>query len=342
MLNILRKVRFKLIGKSRLSQYVFYALGEVFLVIVGILIAVYLNNVNEQRKEQREVDSLLKQVQTELDANIQRVNGLYLSYGVKDSLIYHFLNEIIPSQQIEDRYLGLYTSVTLNYGSVEIESDAYEALMKKAEYFPERYEELIQNLKSIYGQSANSIENFLTLIAESISDELAYLSTTQPWYADFFYRGNISPEVKPFILNDVRFINQRVNYVTFSSSNLVPTVLGFKQQAVEAYRQIEALVPKSAAETDTKASFEYDLADYESWLGTYRDPADSDTVRLVEEEGRLRMLWRGSNFEIFPLNRQDFNVELPFFMKVNYNADKTVKEFTGHYPNDRFVYEKLD
>lgn len=341
MLKLLRNFRHKLFSKNKVSQYLIYALGEVLLVIVGILIAVNLNNANERRKEREEINNLLRQVQTELDTNVRRIDSFYLYYSTKDSLVYTFLNEVIPSQELDDRFLGLYTSMILNYRTIEIEVDAYTALMKKAEYFPEEYTTLIQNLKSLYRQSKEGIEVSLSLIIDNIDQGIDYLSDTQPWYTDFFYRGKVPEEVKTFILTDTKYINKYTDYVNLSSQNMIPSVLSFKNRAVLAYRQINDLIP-GRDKADSKASFEYDPADYSAWLGYYRDPADSDTLQIVERDGALRMLWSGNDLEIFPLNNRDFNINYPFFVKMNYNADGSVKEFRGHYPNARFVYEKLD
>ena len=231
MLRFFRNLRFSQISNKRLAQYIGYALGEVFLVIVGILIAVNLNNVNERRKERAEINNLLRQVQSELDANIGRMDNLYLYYAQKDSVIYEFLNVVVPSQEMDDRFLGLYVSMVLNYNSAEIETDAFEALMKKAEYFPQEYTPLIQNLKALYTQSKEGVESPLNLLAESINEGIDYLGDTQSWYTDVFYRNRVPAEVKAFILSDARFINYVADYVNLSSSNLVPSTLNLKTRA---------------------------------------------------------------------------------------------------------------
>ncbi len=51
MINFLRKSRQQLSGKNRFSKYVLYAIGEIILVVIGILIALQINNNNDQRKE---------------------------------------------------------------------------------------------------------------------------------------------------------------------------------------------------------------------------------------------------------------------------------------------------
>ena len=51
MLKIFRNIRRKLLSENRSSKYTLYAIGEIFLVVVGILIALQINNWNESNKE---------------------------------------------------------------------------------------------------------------------------------------------------------------------------------------------------------------------------------------------------------------------------------------------------
>ena len=57
MLFLLRKIRKKLMKKNRFTTYLLYAIGEIVLVVIGILIAVSLNNWNQLRiaKEKEKV-----------------------------------------------------------------------------------------------------------------------------------------------------------------------------------------------------------------------------------------------------------------------------------------------
>lgn len=50
MIKFFRNIRKNLLTKNRLSKYLLYALGEIVLVVIGILIALSLNNRNEQKK----------------------------------------------------------------------------------------------------------------------------------------------------------------------------------------------------------------------------------------------------------------------------------------------------
>ena len=51
MISFLRKIRQKLLSQNRVTRYLVYALGEIFLVVIGILIALSINNWNENTSE---------------------------------------------------------------------------------------------------------------------------------------------------------------------------------------------------------------------------------------------------------------------------------------------------
>lgn len=56
MLHLFKKIRQKILVEKRLSNYIFYAIGEVFLVVIGILLAIQFSNWNEKRNEvQKEI-----------------------------------------------------------------------------------------------------------------------------------------------------------------------------------------------------------------------------------------------------------------------------------------------
>ena len=53
MLRFFRQLRQRLLSENRISQYLLYAVGEIVLVVIGILIALQVNNWNEDRKKRQ-------------------------------------------------------------------------------------------------------------------------------------------------------------------------------------------------------------------------------------------------------------------------------------------------
>jgi Family of unknown function (DUF6090) len=66
MIKFFRKIRQKLLSENKFSKYLVYAIGEVFLVMIGILLAFQVNQWNEKRKEQLLELDLLSEVRESL------------------------------------------------------------------------------------------------------------------------------------------------------------------------------------------------------------------------------------------------------------------------------------
>jgi hypothetical protein len=65
MFRFFRQIRQKLLLSGSTQKYLIYALGEIFLVVIGILIALQINNWNEHRKEKLKEHAFLLQLQNE-------------------------------------------------------------------------------------------------------------------------------------------------------------------------------------------------------------------------------------------------------------------------------------
>lgn len=76
MINFLRKIRKKLAHDNNPLKYFRYAIGEIVLVVIGILIALSINNWNEERKErQQEVTSYCR-IKEDLESDKHRIETI--------------------------------------------------------------------------------------------------------------------------------------------------------------------------------------------------------------------------------------------------------------------------
>jgi len=70
MIKFFRKIRYNLMETGKTGKYLKYAIGEIILVVVGILLALQVNNWNENRKERTQEATLLKQLLTDFNSNL--------------------------------------------------------------------------------------------------------------------------------------------------------------------------------------------------------------------------------------------------------------------------------
>ncbi len=66
MIKFFRKIRQKLVSENKFSKYLIYAIGEIILVVLGILIALQINNWNENNKKRKSIEQSLIEVRENL------------------------------------------------------------------------------------------------------------------------------------------------------------------------------------------------------------------------------------------------------------------------------------
>ena len=114
MISFFRRIRRKLADDNKPLKYARYALGEIFLVVIGILIALQINNWNQNRNEQNKIKeyavSLIQELEEDIGmirnikrqnediiARIDGLNNYTLNRKLKDfsnlTLLYYTLNK---------------------------------------------------------------------------------------------------------------------------------------------------------------------------------------------------------------------------------------------------------
>ena len=66
MIKFFRKIRYNLMEKNKTGKYLKYDIGEIVLVVIGILIALSINNWNEGRKERLKEINYLENLKIDL------------------------------------------------------------------------------------------------------------------------------------------------------------------------------------------------------------------------------------------------------------------------------------
>jgi len=129
MISFLRRIRRKLANENKFLQYFSYALGEVVLVVIGILIALQINNWNEEKKLNKTEYILLKQILKSLNSDFGRTKFIYENRALKkrsaiDDLLNNLNQEELPHDSIlRPSFLNMTITLSFNY-----DKGAYESL----------------------------------------------------------------------------------------------------------------------------------------------------------------------------------------------------------------------
>ncbi|MGS2727146.1 DUF6090 family protein [Psychroserpens sp. BH13MA-6] len=76
MIKFFRKIRQNLLSEGKTGKYLKYAIGEIILVVIGILIALSINNWNERKKEKEGLNQYLSSLKENIKEDIQVLDSL--------------------------------------------------------------------------------------------------------------------------------------------------------------------------------------------------------------------------------------------------------------------------
>lgn len=81
MIKFFRQIRQRMIGESKFSKYLLYAIGEILLVVIGILIAIQLNEWRNDTVNSQQKDKVLQALQFEFQSNLAQLDKVRFENG---------------------------------------------------------------------------------------------------------------------------------------------------------------------------------------------------------------------------------------------------------------------
>ena len=95
MIKFFRKIRQKLLTENKFNKYLLYAIGEIALVVIGILTAISINNANDERKERIELNNYLLKISNDVNRDIEQLEYLKIRHDTVRAIAVQAYNLLI-------------------------------------------------------------------------------------------------------------------------------------------------------------------------------------------------------------------------------------------------------
>jgi len=229
MIKLFRKIRQKLLKENRITRYLVYALGEILLVVIGILIALQVNTWNQQRIEKQEKGKLVKLLQEELKENLKEFESKqkYIENSRKKNLI---LLEISsgestsePIDSIRSYAVQTLAVVASNIKSSRLtaskESGKFSLLNEEETKALTEYETALNNYKEAISKSYM----FFTDDGNELMIRFGFFKVIHP----ALFNGENFPEHNQLVLSDpelISYLRQPETYRTLHKNYLSQSV----------------------------------------------------------------------------------------------------------------------
>lgn len=310
MIKFFRKIRQKLVSENMFRKYLFYAIGEIVLVVIGILIALQINNWNEEQKRRIEERDVLMELRRELDLNlkdlykynnsaknIKQKVALYWTYFEKEKSaiskdsVAEF-TKIIYSEQYHPEFNTLSSVV----------STARISLIKNEEL---RY--YMNRLKTASKSLLDFDQQLVVLRNEQVIPEIS-----QYFYLGRAYNYRMNPkqsDEKLYSDNVVDFFS-KINY-----TNLITHYYGFISSGFYTSGWVIGILKDTQAIIDAEL-LKYDDIAFESFYGEINligtAISEKDSIITLKSQNKKNTLWKGNaklkDGEISFINRNSYAI----------------------------------
>lgn len=283
MLPFFRKIRWRLAQDNQFFKYSRYAIGEIALVVVGILIALYINNWNENRKKREKFDRVLIEVEKEMIINIETARRLLDYYHRLDSLSNIFLFDSLSVEAYENRSRSAIFLWT-GYYPFLIQTDAYKKLLQYSEDLSPEQESAIIDLKELYTEGEEVIKT-LNKKVESTNQEIKEDHVNYSWYSEVKARKRPHDYLE-YLAYDQIHKNKVSKYLQTAVGGLARYTQHFEKLARVCYKRIYNYLDSEYPNHSEPVQLEYDINDFKYLVGTFKviwDSTNKYNNRYTEE-----------------------------------------------------------
>ena len=237
MINFFRKIRKKLADDNKPLKYMRYAIGEIVLVVVGILIALQINNWNEDKKTQHRLTDFLTEIQNDLSADILKANDIIDKFIAQDSILRNIRQNKV-SYSFE-KYIENRQSLMLIYEfeNFRLQSKGYEGLVQNIDNIPIIYTDLMDDLNFVYVTNKYDMEAFNERVKANTYNNIDNLKNKD--WSSLFWDWEINDDMIDYFQSN-SFKTEAVHYFN-DLSRFILHVIKFKIVAIESYKEIAKL-----------------------------------------------------------------------------------------------------
>jgi len=212
---------------SKFGKFVRYGIGEVFLLIVGILIALSINNWNDGRKDRKRLEDILMLVQTDLSSNVVEAQNLIKGYTTE----LDYMALVFSDTTGDDVRFATPEVFSMNTGFADLvlRDRGFNLLKQYTMSHDVTDDSLIMQIDAFYTQMERYNKLMSDMLATDAMETLRYYRDNKKWFS-LYAQGNITREIAADIFNDQTTQNRLLHYKILIEGNYLRLLSSFTEQ----------------------------------------------------------------------------------------------------------------
>lgn len=239
MLRFFRTIRKSLMEQNKTRAYILYAIGEITLVMIGILLALQVNNWNENQKQEALARSYIMQIQNELLDDIQESKEITEILITKAELLYKIMYNQNTIEELTSSNGKTFLYVGLNESDFLINTNGFDGFINTMDEIQFGNEALIKDLKEMYINTNEYLKGSSEMVSNAVGRYLIHLETTKPWFNELFTNRTLPDDAISYMMEDPFYKNYMSTYNVLAIGNFLSNTQLFQYEAFQLYQAID-------------------------------------------------------------------------------------------------------
>jgi hypothetical protein len=209
MIRFFRRLRLNALSQKRFTKYSSYAIGEIVLVVIGILIALQINNWNDKQSNLENVENAIDQVVGNLEEDIASADNIYKQNVYVDSIAAKVLADEYTARDYKENYRLFW--VGLQYIPFDYQVAGINSLENLQNIIPSKHKDIVNEIYKFYIAYGERYNKSFEIERNNTTENHRFLLETQDWY--YLLRDKrYDDEMIDFYLNSPKYKNMVAMY----------------------------------------------------------------------------------------------------------------------------------
>ncbi|MGS2726218.1 DUF6090 family protein [Psychroserpens sp. BH13MA-6] len=221
---------------KRISGYLLYGIGEIILVVIGILIAVSINNYNQRKSSEQLLTSYLQVYKQDLVQDTIVVTSV-LDYLKKRKEVFKmFLSDTVSVGTYKNNPQGY--GLILSYNPFKLQQKGINLLQRYVNDADKQQDTLISRILTTHNAFDNLLEGSNERIGKDIDENMLYLKNNEPWIGDLLLGRLDNPQMMTYLLSP-EYRARLAIHSTLVYGNLEPQLNAFMRENRQTLAMLE-------------------------------------------------------------------------------------------------------
>lgn len=238
-MKLFNKQRYALQTGTRIKRYLIYAIGEIVLVVIGILIALWINNWNQEKKIAETNKTLQEQVLAQLQRDISDIQRFRRDLDTLNNVYLKSLN--LPYDITKAEKKNVFSVILFDVEELGLDTHNVN-LIDNADLDNSEISQTIIDLNGTYKLYLKNISDIENIIYDKTTRNLEIIESTQDWYTNLITLFKCNQDCLTYLTKDEKQLARIASLRFLYNNAYAETAKGFEYDLIRKQKELMELV----------------------------------------------------------------------------------------------------